>query len=124
MILSPKRLDVLKPLFMATKQVVQEILSRMKKLWMENKVMIWHKQCEHLLKRYREGVAMKVRVLDALYAAEGGPILSLNVRVVEFICSTLIRSMLEGEASLLFCSEKDNYTKARLHCLHHVHLPG
>jgi serine/threonine protein kinase len=108
----PKRLNEYKPLFMETKQVVQEILSRMEKLWMENKVMIWHKQCDHLLERYREGVAMKVRVLDALYAAEGGPILSLDVYLVKFICSTLIRCMLEGEASLLFCSEKDNYTKA------------
>lgn len=97
--------------FQETKEAVQGILRRMEKLWMQNTVVIWSNQCEHLLARYREGGGIIVRELDALRAEKGGPMMPLNLCMVKFICTTLIRSMLEGEASLLFCSEKENYAK-------------
>lgn len=87
-----------------TEKVIEDILRRMENLL--NKVSIWRNQCEHLLKKYREGVRMMLGVSHKM--TEGG--MSLIARyapLVKFICS-----MLEGEALLHLCSGSESYNKA------------
>ena len=93
-----------------TKRLVEEILLRMKELNL-NKVRIWRHQCKHLRLKFQLTVRMVMERLSTMVEERAIHKIGYawqNPHTLEFLCSKLISSLLEGEALLLFCGNCHN----------------